>query len=144
MKATALPLFSRLVSPQRLRWLEDRALDTLVWTPALNTTSVEWHTWQAAPKAAAFTAGRLTKEHPVHKTLNLQLSVQKPVAFGTFGFNLLSDVFCYIFQPSSDVTSFHSLSSPTPLFCLPPSLHQPFPYFPPLADYNIKLSHKSN
>lgn len=117
--------------PQRLHWLEDRGVDILVWTPALNTTSVEWHTWHTEAKAAAFTAVKPTKERRVHKTWTLSLSC---VALISYVVRLTGSTFCiFTFTRRVSYISLHSLSR-----------HHFFPYIPPLADYNIKLSHKSN
>lgn len=46
----------------------DRAVDVLVWTPALSAATVEWHIWQTTPGAAAFIASEPETKDPAHKT----------------------------------------------------------------------------
>lgn len=54
--------------------LAEALTDILVWTPALNTTHVEWWIWQTMRRTVAFTA--FTTEHPLAKDLKFHLSLE--------------------------------------------------------------------
>lgn len=117
------------------------------WHTGLDTCFEYHFCWVAYladhTRGRGFYSGQTDKGTSCPPDLNLELSVQKPVVFGTLYlvffaiyFNPLQTWLPFIITPPSCL-SFSPLS-------LSPSLHQPSPYFPPLADYDTKLSHKSN